>query len=49
MYYASQDLEWLKTVGYPIIKGVAEFYAARITPRAGGKGYDFWMVMGPDE
>lgn len=49
-YYATQDLEWLKTVGYPLIAGVASFYAARIEPHADGSpGYDFNTVMGPDE
>ena len=47
-FYATQDLEWLKTIGYPLIAGVASFYAARIEPHADGSpGYDFNQVMGP--
>ena len=53
-FYATRDLEWLKRVGYPIISGVANFYARRFsnaTNSAGAKrgamSYD--TVMGPDE
>eukprot|EP00040_Diaphanoeca_grandis_P037457 m.244109 g.244109 ORF g.244109 m.244109 type:complete len:778 (-) comp33822_c3_seq5:211-2544(-) len=42
-FYATQDKVWLKNVGFPLIKGVASFYAARL------QGDALNMVMGPDE
>jgi hypothetical protein len=49
-FYATGDLEWLKNRGYPMIRGIAEFYAARISPIDGTPGkYNYLMVMGPDE
>lgn len=49
-FYATQDTAWLKAVGYPLIEGVAAFYAARVTADKSRPGlYDFKQVMGPDE
>jgi hypothetical protein len=49
-FYATQDASWLKEVGYPLIAGIASFYAARIEAREGETGlFDFNQVMGPDE
>eukprot|EP00041_Stephanoeca_diplocostata_P009558 m.148036 g.148036 ORF g.148036 m.148036 type:complete len:892 (+) comp17789_c0_seq1:131-2806(+) len=60
-YYVTQDKQWLKQVGFPLIFGVASFYAARVEPRptavsandtynGNASGkYDLNMVMGPDE
>ena len=54
-WYATADKEWLEEIGFPLAKGVAEFYAKRVTPRAyrvttrGNAQYDLNDVMGPDE
>jgi trehalose/maltose hydrolase-like predicted phosphorylase len=54
-WYATADKEWLEEIGFPLAKGVAEFYAKRVTPRAytvttrGNTQYDLNDVMGPDE
>jgi trehalose/maltose hydrolase-like predicted phosphorylase len=55
-WYATGDKAWLATIGYPMAKGVAEFYAKRAVPRSytvstkGTEGlYDINSVMGPDE
>ena len=31
-YYATADTAWLRAVGWPLVKGVAAFYAARVEP-----------------
>ena len=31
-WQATHDLPWLKTVGWPLIKGVADYYVSRATP-----------------
>jgi trehalose/maltose hydrolase-like predicted phosphorylase len=56
-YYSTGDQRWLKAVGWPLVKGIALFYAARIEPvPAGSAGaaygnatYVYNNVMGPDE
>ena len=55
-WYATADKDWLGAIGFPLAKGVAEFYAKRATPRpytvtTEGKApvYDLNDVMGPDE
>ena len=55
-WYATADKEWLAEIGFPLAKGVAEFYAKRVTPRAysvttrgNAPAYDLNDVMGPDE
>lgn len=55
-WYATADKDWLEEIGFPLAKGVAEFYAKRVTPRAytvttqgSAPVYDMNDVMGPDE
>ena len=39
-----------RTRRYPLIQGIASFYAARVTADpSGGLGFSFESVMGPDE
>ena len=47
-FYTTRDIEWLKRVGFPLIRGVASLYAARVESDGQG-GYAFNQVMGPDE
>eukprot|EP00039_Didymoeca_costata_P001279 m.51219 g.51219 ORF g.51219 m.51219 type:complete len:846 (+) comp10717_c0_seq2:16-2553(+) len=47
-FLATQDLVWLRNVGWPLISGVASFYANRVSANADGT-YSYNMVMGPDE
>lgn len=47
-WYATGDKEWLQNVGYPLARGVADFYAQRATS-AVNSSYSFDGVMGPDE
>ena len=59
--YASNDTAWLKTIGWPLARGIAAFYASRVvegahTAGANGRGkaltgktYNYPNVMGPDE
>jgi len=47
-YYQTGDQAWLKEIGWPLLSGIADFYAARVEPANGG-GFDLNMVMGPDE
>ena len=46
-FYGTYDLDWLKSVGFPLIRGIASFYAARV--ERCGDGFVFNQVMGPDE
>jgi len=39
-YYMTGDVNWLKSVGFPLIYGVASFYASRITPKGGAYDYN---------
>ena len=58
-WYASGDKAWLEAIGFPLAKGVAEFYAKRAASRSyrvttakpapDGASYDINDVMGPDE
>lgn len=48
-YYAvTQDLEWLKARGWPILSATAQFWKSRVTPNEAG-GYDINNVVGADE
>ena len=47
-WYATHDRDWLASTGWPLVKGVASFYAARVVEGTGGR-YSFPEVMGPDE
>lgn len=46
-FYQTGDTQWLREVGYPLVKGIADFYAARVEPAE--HGYSLNKVMGPDE
>lgn len=47
-YLATKDTHWLRTRGWPVIKGIAEFWADRATRNADGS-YSIKDVAGPDE
>jgi trehalose/maltose hydrolase-like predicted phosphorylase len=46
-YLATGDLEWLRTRGWPVLSGAAEFWASRA--KAGAGGFHITHVTGPDE
>jgi trehalose/maltose hydrolase-like predicted phosphorylase len=46
-YLATGDLEWLRTNGWPVISGAAEFWASRA--KRGEGGFHITHVTGPDE
>ena len=49
---ATHDVEWLKSTGWPLISGVAKYYASRATPadnHALGAGLIFKDASRPDE
>lgn len=46
-FQATGDLEWLRTKGWPVISGAAEFWASRAKPGKGG--FHITHVTGPDE
>ena len=55
-WYQTHDVEWLRAVGWPLARGIAAYYAARLTPMAnastpsaGGHTWEWIGVMGPDE
>lgn len=47
-YQVTQDLDWLKKKGFPIIKECAEFWVSRVDEDGNG-GYDLINVIGADE
>jgi len=49
-YWATQDGDWLNQTGWPVIQGIAQFYASRVTvdPR-NASIYHIVGSMGPDE
>ena len=47
-YLATGDTAWLRTHGWPMLKGIAEFWAGRVTANRGGS-YSINNVAGPDE
>ncbi|MER5252282.1 discoidin domain-containing protein [Streptomyces sp. NPDC002855] len=47
-YLATKDTQWLRTRGWPVIRGIAEFWADRATRNADGS-YSIKDVAGPDE
>ncbi|MDX3229849.1 glycosyl hydrolase family 65 protein [Streptomyces sp. ME19-01-6] len=47
-YLATGDAEWLRGRGWPVLKGIAEFWAGRAT-RNGDGSYSVKDVAGPDE
>ncbi|WP_435129356.1 ricin-type beta-trefoil lectin domain protein [Actinacidiphila sp. bgisy144] len=47
-YEASGDTAWLRTKAWPVLKDIADYWAARAVPDPAG-GYDIDDVLGPDE
>ncbi|GHF25783.1 kojibiose phosphorylase [Streptomyces mashuensis] len=47
-YLATGDTAWLRERGWPVLKGIAEFWAGRVTPNADGS-YSIRDTAGPDE
>jgi trehalose/maltose hydrolase-like predicted phosphorylase len=47
-YQVTQDKEWLKTRGYPMLKEVADFWASRVERNGTGQ-YDIKNVIGANE
>ncbi|WP_234314833.1 discoidin domain-containing protein [Streptomyces sp. NRRL F-5135] len=47
-YLATGDRAWLRERGWPLLRGIAEFWASRVTATADG-GYSVREVAGPDE
>jgi trehalose/maltose hydrolase-like predicted phosphorylase len=46
-YEATGDLQWLRTKGWPVLSGAAEFWASRA--KRGDGGFHITHVTGPDE
>jgi trehalose/maltose hydrolase-like predicted phosphorylase len=47
-YLATGDRAWLRSRGWPMLSGIAEFWAGRVTANADGS-YSINNVAGPDE
>jgi trehalose/maltose hydrolase-like predicted phosphorylase len=47
-YLATGDVTWLRERGWPLLKGLAEFWAGRVTANSDGS-YSINNVAGPDE
>ncbi|MEU6821088.1 discoidin domain-containing protein [Streptomyces atriruber] len=47
-YLASKDKDWLRERGYPVMKGIAEFWAGRVSRNKDGS-YSIKDTAGPDE
>ncbi len=47
-YLATKDTTWLRERGWPVMKGIAEFWASRVTRNPDGS-YSIKNVAGPDE
>ncbi|MCA6095510.1 discoidin domain-containing protein [Streptomyces sp. SCA3-4] len=47
-YLATRDTDWLRERGWPVMKGIAEFWAGRVDRNADGS-YSIKDTAGPDE
>jgi trehalose/maltose hydrolase-like predicted phosphorylase len=47
-YQATGDTAWLRDRGWPVLSGIAQFWAGRVTPNSDGS-YSIKNVAGPDE
>jgi trehalose/maltose hydrolase-like predicted phosphorylase len=47
-YLATKDDAWLRNTGWPVLRGIAEFWAGRVTANSDGS-YSITNVAGPDE
>lgn len=48
-YLASGDDAWLKNYGWPVIRGIAEFWVSRVTYNKEQSRYEIHHVTSPDE
>ena len=49
-YFLTKDDGWLKTYGWPVVKGAADFWASRVVPEPTATGaFTVKGVVGPDE
>lgn len=48
-YLASGDDAWLRQYGWPVIRGIAEFWASRVSYDAAKDRYEILHVTSPDE
>lgn len=48
-YQATGDLFWLREHGYPVIRGVADFWMSRVRYDEQNKRYDILHLTGPNE
>lgn len=49
IFYATNDLQWMKEVGCDLAIGTAKFWASRVTLNKTSNRYTINGVMGPDE
>lgn len=51
VWQATHDIEWLGRIGWPVISGIAEFWASRLTAGPGGNLSNVSLIDagGPDE
>ncbi|MFF1482890.1 discoidin domain-containing protein [Streptomyces sp. NPDC058301] len=47
-YLATKDTRWLRERGWPVLQGIAEFWAGRVSPNPDGS-YSIKDTAGPDE
>jgi trehalose/maltose hydrolase-like predicted phosphorylase len=48
-WLATQDKAWLKQYGWPVIEGVAQFWASRVSYNQAADRYEIHHVTSPDE
>lgn len=48
-YLATNDLTWLRTRGFPVIKATADYWVSRVTLNKGTDRYEIHKVVPPDE
>ncbi|MFE6894168.1 discoidin domain-containing protein [Streptomyces sp. NPDC057694] len=48
-YQATGDRAWLRGQGWPLLKGLAEYWSSRVTPNKKDSSYSIKDVAGPDE
>lgn len=48
-HLATDDLDYLRTCGYPVIRGVADFWTSRVQPNADVERYELLRLTGPNE
>jgi trehalose/maltose hydrolase-like predicted phosphorylase len=47
-WLATQNVTWLKLEGFPVLEGIARFWASKAVLNSGGS-YSIPHIMGPDE